>query len=216
MLILAPACGKSTRRENSDFCASYADRLEACSIAYELPGDECRSATGTAAQVKRDRAHACLEQSCAEVRPCVEAELGALTAPDLNASRGGSDTGSSGQSCPMPMTCLDANTVRYCEGAQLIEVSCSAELERQGIVSLGCADTAAGQGCTVDGFLDPDCEAGTPPFAACSGLIEQDLLSVYVACYQDTSGASMPVSCHADYQTPTGFVDCSAARAACL
>lgn len=86
----------------------------------------------------------------------------------------------------------------------------------EGFISLGCESNAEGDGCTVDGLLDPDCQAGTPNFTACLGGTADDLLDVYAACFTDFEGANAIVSCYADFMDETDtLVDCDAAHAAC-
>jgi hypothetical protein len=89
-------------------------------------------------------------------------------------------------------------------------------MAQQGIDSSGCASDTQGDGCTIDGFLDADCEDGTAPFAVCAKLSDTDLIDVYTACYQDLGGAQAVIGCYggfvSDDQT---LVDCMSAEAVC-
>lgn len=115
------------------------------------------------------------------------------------------------------VTCVDSLTAQYCAAGQpFARVTCKEAMASEGFISLGCESTAEGGGCTVDGFLDPDCEAGTPNFTACQGGSVEDLLDVYAACFTDFEGANAVVSCYADFMDETDkLVGCSAAHAAC-
>mgnify|MGYP001599242846 FL=1 len=115
------------------------------------------------------------------------------------------------------VTCLDALTAQYCEvGQPFVNVECKVGMAAEGFISLGCESNAEGAGCTVDGFLDLDCERGTPNFTACRAGTAEDLLDVYAACFSDFEGANAIVSCYAGFMDETGtLVDCGAAHAAC-
>lgn len=136
----------------------------------------------------------------------------------------GPDTGASGVggaavagSCPGPVRCLDAKTASFCnEQGEREAVDCAAAMAEQGIESSGCSSDDKGAGCTIDAFVDPECEAGTAPFAVCAGLGEQDLVNTYVACFQNLSEASPTISCYRDYVDEAAkLVDCGSARTVC-
>lgn len=118
------------------------------------------------------------------------------------------------------MRCVDAATVEFCDvDGSAQTVVCKEGMPAEGFLSSGCqsdAPGAKGDGCTVDAFLDPDCQAATPPFTVCVGGTVDDLLDVYAACFTDLKGAQAIVSCYRDYlDQATQLVDCEAAQAAC-
>ncbi len=142
----------------------------------------------------------------------VGAEAGTSGAP--------AGTGGAALVCPgTAVTCVDAGTAQFCDlDGSLQTVVCKDGMATEGFVSSGCtadAPSAPGNGCTVDAFLDPDCQAGTPPFAVCVGATRDDLLDIYAACFTDLNGANDIVSCYRDYLGVPGLVDCEAAQAAC-
>lgn len=125
--------------------------------------------------------------------------------------------GGSGVCTRTNVTCLDPLVAQYCEvGSSPVSIDCKLGMAADGFISLGCESNAEGDGCTVDGFLDPDCQAGTPNFTACQAGTFEDLLDVYAACFTDFEGANAIVSCYADFMDETDtLVDCRAAHAAC-
>jgi hypothetical protein len=130
---------------------------------------------------------------------------------------GGSTGGGPSLACPgAPAHCLDATTVEYCDGSAARVIACAVVMAEQGIISEGCTSDNLGDGCTVDGFLDPGCEMGAPVFARCEGLMEEHLVDTYVACFQNLSGASDVIPCYQDFVDATGVtVDCPAAQVSC-
>lgn len=140
--------------------------------------------------------------------------------PANGGARAGAPVGGSPVSilCPgSAVTCLDSERAQLCAtNGTATTIVCRDALAEQGIVSNGCSSTGAGEGCTVDAFLDPECEAGTAPFAVCQALPEGKLLNAYVACFQGLENAATAVPCYRDFaRGQAGNVDCAAARAAC-
>ncbi len=221
VLGLVLACGSRTKRNPndgaaSDFCDDLASRLAVCGFTAELDLAECRDVAASAASGALDRARGCLDGSCEDLGACVNGELGSI----IPNSSGGGGTGSGGApslACPgSTVRCLDAATAEYCEGSSPRTVICSAAMAEQGVVSSGCSSDDSGDGCTVDAFLDPDCEAGTPVFAVCEALTEEDLVKTYTACFQNLSGASEVIPCYQDFVDATGVaIDCAAAQVSC-
>ncbi len=128
-------------------------------------------------------------------------------------------TGSGGGCQGEPVICVDAETAQGCDPATGITqtVNCAEELEKEGLMSNGCLADAEGVGCTVDGFLDEDCLAGTPPFAVCGDVSQDQLFGLYTTCYLDEMGAKAIISCYAEYLDEQEMtVDCAAAEAACF
>jgi hypothetical protein len=222
LLGLVLACGSRTKRNPSDggaaveFCDGLASRLEACGLTVELNIAECREIAAAASSAALDRARACLEGSCEDLAVCVNGELGSII-PNEGGGGTGSGGGGSTLSCPgSPVRCLDEATAQYCDGATAQTVICADAMAQQGIVSDGCSSDARGDGCTVDAFMDPDCEAGAPVFAVCEGLAEEDLVKTYTACFQHVSSASEVIPCYQDFVDATGVtVDCPAAQVSC-
>ena len=224
LLGLVLACGSRTKRNPSDngaaaeFCEDLASKLAACGFMVELNLAECREIAAAASSGELDRARACLEGSCEDLVACVNGELGSII-PHESGGGGGTGSGGGGSTlvCPgSPVRCLDDLTAEYCDGATPKTVVCAEGMAEQGIVSSGCSSDAAGDGCTVDAFLDPDCEAGAPVFAVCEGLTEEDLVNTYTACFHDVSRASEVITCYQDFVDATGVtVDCPAAQVSC-
>ncbi|HKY39020.1 MAG TPA: hypothetical protein VJN18_23945 [Polyangiaceae bacterium] len=229
LLGLVLACGSRTRRNTNegaaanpnqgaaaDFCDDLASRLAACGSLVELDLAKCRDVDASAANGALDRARACLDGSCQDLGACVNGELGSII-PNAGGVGGSGSGGAAGLACPgSAVRCLDAATAEYCEGSTPRTVICSAAMAEQGIVSSGCRSDDLGDGCTVDAFLDQDCEAGTPAFAVCEALTEGDLVTTYTACFQNLSGASDVIPCYRDFVDTTGVtVDCAAAQVSC-
>ena len=219
MLLLAAlsSCGSRTvkgRPTSAEFCDALAERSLECKLG-EVIIDECTGAIEDSGDVL-DRARACLEAPCADLAKCVNDELGPVVPGPGDPGVGG--TGAGGPTCPAPVSCLDEATAQRCnEQGELEQVDCETAMEEQGIVSDGCSTDAEGSGCTIDAFLDPDCEAGTPAFAVCAGLEAKDLVNTYVACFQNLSDAAAVVACYPDYVNEAEkLVDCAGAQTACV
>ena len=218
LLGLLGSCGSRTVRGKPSaaaFCEELSDKLETCRLGA-LDVDECERVAAAQGEADTGRARACLNASCGAVLDCVDDALGPLV------SSGGGGTGAVGvggaaaQVCPSALSCVDPATAQYCDNGVLKIVDCATALAEQGIVSNGCSDDAAGPGCTIDGFLDADCEAGTPAFAVCAGLTEKDLVNTYVACFENANQASAVITCYRDYVDDVeSLVDCSSAHTAC-
>jgi hypothetical protein len=119
------------------------------------------------------------------------------------------------------VSCVDAMTAKGCDPETGMDITgnCAEEFAKDGIVSNGCATDAEGTGCTVDDFTDMGCLDGTGPFAACEQVPDEQVLSVYVACFHDVQGLHAIIPCfanHVDETTTPPTVDCDAAYAACV
>jgi hypothetical protein len=225
LLGLLVACGSRTKRNPVDngaaaeFCDDLASKLEACGFMGLLSIAQCRQIAGSASSDTLDRARACLDGSCDDLAICVNGELGSIIPNGAGGGSGGTGSGGGGSTltCPgSPVRCLDEATAEYCDGATPQTVICADAMAQQGIVSNGCSSDARGDGCTVDAFTDPECEAGAPVFAVCEGLSEEDLVKTYTACFQHVSGASDVIPCYQDFVDATGVtVDCPAAQVSC-
>lgn len=220
------ACGKTSAPKGDgpsqigvDFCKDLAERLASCSLSEAITDAQCRRAVAGYDDSTIESARSCMGEPCVQLLDCFEGKLPALQSSDPGT--GGSGTGSggsTGQACSgTAVKCVDATTVQFCNEAGSLEtVLCKTGMEQEGIVSGGCESNAEGDGCTVDGFMDVDCQAGTPAFAVCADLTDKDLLDVYVACFQDLSAARSRVSCYQDYVNGSDLtVDCGAAVAVC-
>lgn len=220
------ACGSTTRRspqkapepdagdDLSPFCAAYCARLADCGIGDRRTcHDDCAKATASAVEAGILRAEGCLNIECALVVSCVD---GQLELGQGGSNGGGGATGNFDPACPAaPVACASKTSAQYCSGNQRFTAVCESALAEQGIVSAGCESNAAGDGCTIDSFVDPDCEAGTPAFALCHGLGAERLVDTYVTCYAG-SHASTVIPCYADYVNQSDMtVDCAGAQFNC-
>jgi hypothetical protein len=145
--------------------------------------------------------------------------VGGTSPSTVGGSSTAAGTGSGGGCQGAPVICVDAETAQACDPATGVTqtVNCAEALEKEGLMSNGCLADAEGVGCTVDGFLDEDCLAGTPPFAVCGDLTQDELFSLYTTCYLDEMGAKAIISCYAEYLDEAAMtVDCAAAEAACF
>lgn len=221
LLELVVACGSKTvrgRTSPTEFCDVLFERLAACKL--EAPSEaQCQNVVATHDDESLSRARACLEAPCSDLPECLDDELGPIGpgGPGVGGATGAGGTTMVVEACPGPVSCLDAATASFCnEQGEREAVACKAAMAEQGIESNGCSSDAEGAGCTIDAFLDPECEAGTAPFAVCAGLGEQDLVNTYVACFQNLSEASPTISCYRDYvDEAEKLVDCGSARTVC-
>lgn len=130
---------------------------------------------------------------------------------------GGTDTGLCTDTA---VVCVDADTASLCDPltGETETANCKDAFAEDGLISSGCTTDDTGSGCTLDGLADADCEAGTPAFAVCQDLTQDDLINVYVNCFHDTDMiARQVVTCYTDYIDEAAMeVDCAAADAACL
>lgn len=221
LLELLAACGSRTvrgRTSPSEFCDVLLERLAECNLDASSKA-QCQDAIATRDDQSLDRARACLEAPCRDLAQCVNGELGTIVpvGPGAGGTTGAGGSGMVDEPCPGPVTCLDAATATHCnEQGQREVIDCATAMADQGIESNGCRSDADGAGCTIDAFLDPECEAGTPPFVVCAGLGEQDLVNAYVACFQHLNEAAPMISCYRDYvDEAEKLVDCGSARTAC-
>jgi hypothetical protein len=224
LLVALSSCGSRTvkaRPSTTEFCDSLAERSQECQLGA-VSVDECTGAIEARGGDVLDRARACLEAPCADLAECVNDELGPVVPgpgePGVGGTGSGTGGAATGPMCPAPVSCLDDATAQHCnEQGELEQVDCKSAMEEQGIVSAGCSTDAEGSGCTIDAFLDPACEAGTPAFAVCAGLEAKDLVNTYVACFQSLTSATAVVACYRDYVNEAEkLVDCSGAQTACV
>lgn len=180
------------------FCSNLATKLTSCTLT-SISATECSGRIKKYNDAAINLAAGCLESACETVVSCVN---GAIPGTDCT------------------LTCVDAASARYCDDTgALTTVNCAEVFAEDGLISNGCTTDTAGAGCTLDGLADPECEAGTPAFAYCAQLPEENLVDVYVGCFNDMNGAHTVIPCYADFIAPMGTmppVDCVAADAACL
>ncbi len=222
------ACGSKTRRnpqtdtpDDVAFCNDYCARLAECGIGdADECAEDCASKVSGLGAVNIPRARECLDGACSSVVPCVSDALGSggSGSGGSSGSAGSSAAGGKSPGCPgAPVKCLDEKSAEFCnEADQLESVVCADAMAEQGIVSNGCESNAQGDGCTIDAFLDPECESGTPAFAICTGLTAEHLVNTYTTCFDGANGASTVIPCYAEHVNQADLtVDCAAAQLAC-
>lgn len=182
------------------FCDNLATKLASCTLS-SISATECSGRIKKYNDTAIKQAAACLEGGCETVVTCVN---GAIPGTEVDCT----------------LTCVDAASARYCDDSgALTTVNCAQVFAEDGLISNGCSTDTAGAGCTLDGLADPECDAGTPAFAYCAQVPDENLLDVYVGCFHDMNGAHTVIPCYADFIAPMGTtppVDCVAADAACL
>jgi len=223
------ACGKTTTPKpqagdepsvsGAEFCEDLVEAFGKCSQRDAITLAECRQGVTSYDDSDITGARTCLAEPCNQLLSCVQDRL-----PKLGASVGpgtGGTTGVDRGACSgTAVKCVDSKTVQFCNEAGVLEtVECKLGMAQEGILSNGCESDAAGDGCTVDGFGDVDCEAGASAFAVCAEMTEADLLDVYVACFLEleTVGyAESRIACYGGYVNESDLtVDCGAAAAVC-
>jgi hypothetical protein len=139
-----------------------------------------------------------------------------------NAGRAGatSSAGMNGLCADDTITCIDDAQATGCNpNTGSVEIiDCVEYYATLGVTSTGCSVTADGAGCDVTDFKDAACLAGAEAYAFCANASDQDLVSVYIDCFQDYMGAHTVVTCLGDYVSPTMMMDadCQNAVDACL
>lgn len=127
-------------------------------------------------------------------------------------------TGGSGLCAGKSITCIDAMTAKGCDPATGMDVTanCAEEFAKDGLISDGCTMEATGSGCTIDGGSDVPCWLGAQGIAVCSDLTDDQLLGVYVNCFNKDAEVTPVVTCVADFVDEVAMeVDCAGAEAAC-
>jgi|GEM_PF-4029594 len=139
---------------------------------------------------------------------------------------GGTAANTSGSNglCPGDtVTCIDDTMATFCDPDTGVEedFSCIDDAAEIGFVSSGCTMGTAltADKCTLESVADEKCFAGAQGYAFCGGFTSDDeLLNIYINCFQDNNGGHAIVQCFADYvsETMTADSDCMAAEEACL
>jgi hypothetical protein len=121
------------------------------------------------------------------------------------------------------LTCIDDTMATFCDPDTGVEetFSCIEDAASIGFVSSGCT---MGTGltedtCAFDSVADAKCLKGAQGYAFCGGFTtNEQLLNIYINCFQDNNGGHTVVQCFADYVSPTMMADtdCMAAEQACL
>lgn len=139
-----------------------------------------------------------------------------------NTSTGGSATpvaGSNGLCADSTITCVDTKQAKGCNpNTGVVEtIDCVKEYAELGIESSGCSASGGGEGCDITDFKDAACLDGATLYATCVQGTNEDLLGLYIDCFQDYMGAHTPVTCLADYfSAAVSATDCQNAADACL
>ncbi|HXK18407.1 MAG TPA: hypothetical protein VNG33_11420 [Polyangiaceae bacterium] len=118
------------------------------------------------------------------------------------------------------ITCVDATMASGCnpDTGKVETFSCVDDAMALGIVSTGCVkDALNGDSCDFTDFADMACADGAQAFAYCENLTDEQLLNVYINCFQDNKGGHQIVTCFNKYVTPTmkTSADCGNAENFC-
>jgi hypothetical protein len=131
-----------------------------------------------------------------------------------------STAGSAGLCADDAITCIDDAQAMGCNPntGSVETIDCVEDYAALGVTSTGCSASADGEGCDVTGFKDAACLAGARAYAFCANATDQELVSVYIDCFQDYMGAHSLVACLGNYvsDTMTTEADCQNAVDACL
>jgi hypothetical protein len=138
------------------------------------------------------------------------------------ATGGATGTGGNTGACTdETITCVDATMATGCNFITGVvdTFSCVDEAALQGFVSNGCTKDPTGDFCSIDDFSDAACKAGTAAAVFCENITDnQQIVNVYVNCFEDNNDARAIVTCFSNYVTPTMNTanDCLQAEEACL
>jgi hypothetical protein len=140
-------------------------------------------------------------------------------------STGGGTTSTAGTgtgACTdLSITCVDAVNASTCNATtgQIETFSCVEDGKGIGVISSGCTkDAINGDSCALDDFADQPCWDGAQAAAYCENLTDEQLLNVYINCFQDNKGGHAIVTCFSKYVTPTMKTadNCLSAETACI
>jgi hypothetical protein len=125
--------------------------------------------------------------------------------------------------CPGPiLTCVDATMATFCDPDTGVEetFSCVDDAKDIGFNSSGCKQGTAltEDECAVESVADQLCWDGAEAFAFCGGLTDNELLGLYIDCFQKVGDWNTIVTCVGEYVSPTmmSVDDCNAGAVACL
>jgi hypothetical protein len=118
------------------------------------------------------------------------------------------------------VTCTDATHAMACNPATgVVETfSCEEDLAKLGFTSSGCSMDATGDGCDVTGVSDPTCQTGAAAYGFCNRATDDQVVNIYINCFQDNLDAHTIVPCFAKYVSTTMMTanDCLRAEENCL
>ena len=142
------------------------------------------------------------------------------------AANGGTsaNTGGTNGLCPGDLLhCIDDTMATFCDPDTGVEetFSCIDDAATIGFVSSGCTMGTGVEAdeCAIESVADEKCLAGAQGYAFCGGFTtDEQLLNIYINCFQDNNGGRVVVQCFADYVSETKMADsdCMAAEQACL
>lgn len=136
-----------------------------------------------------------------------------------NGGTAGTTGGTNGLCSGDLLTCVDDTMATFCDPDTGVKetFSCIEDAASFGFVSSGCmmgTGLTADQ-CAIESVADEKCLKGAQNYAFCGGFTADDeLVNIYINCFQDNNGGHAVVQCFADYMKTDA--DCMAAEQACL